>query len=110
MASAGVARPPAVSARVIHSRAAGPPGVCTRTATSLLRTLSRARQDRMTPVAVRSSGAIWSRGRYRSGRLVDVEVTDVADLLFSLPRTGVPATWLPRSPGRVVHDHRGAGA
>ena len=50
MASAGVARPPAVSARAIHAWAAGPPGVCTRMATSRLSTRSLARQERMTPV------------------------------------------------------------
>jgi hypothetical protein len=63
MASAGVARPPAVSARVIHSWAAGPAGVCTRMATSRLSTRSFARQQRMTPVAVGSSAPTWSSGR-----------------------------------------------
>ena len=63
MASAGVARPPAVRARLIQAWAAGPAGVCTRIATSRLRTRSFARQQRMTPVGVASSGPTWSMGR-----------------------------------------------
>jgi hypothetical protein len=63
MASAGVASPPAVSARLIQAWAAGPAGVCTRMATSRLRTRSFARQHWMTPVGVGSSGPTWSIGR-----------------------------------------------
>src|SRR5690348_4714290 len=91
MASAGVARPPAVSARAIQSWAAAPPGVCTRMATSRLSTRSFARQQRMTPVAVTSSGPTSSRGRYRSGRPVIIDVIDAADPSRSPTGTFVPA-------------------
>src|SRR4051794_26806004 len=92
MASAGVARPPAVSAREIHEWAAGPPGLCTRMATSRLRTRSLARQELMTPVSVGSSGPICSIGRYRSGRPTVVDVIDAADPPVPLrgPAAGCP--------------------
>src|SRR3954466_13079340 len=107
MASAGVARPPAVSARLIQAWAAGPAGVCTRMATSRLSTRSLARQERMTPVGVGSSGATWSRGRYRSGRPVVVDVMDADDLLFPSSRwRGCPGPGDAVTPG---HDRAGPG-
>src|SRR5919199_6560048 len=98
MARAGVARPPAVSARAIQPCAAAPPGVCTRMATSRLSTRSLARQVVMAPLAVISAGPTWSRGRYRSGRPTAVDVIDAADLPFAPVRGPLPWSAMCRSP------------
>src|SRR3954470_16370113 len=88
MARAGVARPPAVSARLIQACAACPAGVCTRMATSRLSTRSLARQHWMTPVGVGSSGPPRSSGRELAGGAVVVDVIDTVDplSLFGLRR------------------------